>query len=494
MGVVAKQSFYNVLSVILAFGIGAVNTIIFYPRFMGEALYGIVLILLAESNILQPIFSFGLQHTVIKYFSAQKSQKEKDKLLLFSLVIPLLIILPAGILFFYNYQAIGSYLSTENPRIASYAYLIFIIAVSTAYFEIFYSWSRVQMQTTIGNFLKEVYQRVLIAVLLLMYAIQWIDYTGFIYALIVGYYVRLALIMGYSLWLYCPSFYWEWPKESRSLLNYSLMIFLSGFGASIILDIDASMLGKLVEDKYIAYYKVAVFIAAIIDAPQRALVQIVSPLVAKAINENNRQELKSLLRKSGTNLLLVAGLFFVLLNANTDDLYAFIYFLNGKEGFALAIPVVLLISLTKLSTASIGCLNNVISNSKYYYIVPFLSMGSAAAVVVLNIHFIEQLGFTGAAVATLIVIVSFNLIKLIFVGWAFRLTPYGKETLYLLGIIALTYGLFSLLVLPFSAFINLVVKCSAIGLVYLGLCYQFRISDTVNNFLENGIKKLRSIR
>ena len=45
MGIVAKQSFYNILSVILAFAIGALNTIVFYPRAMGEELYGIVLIL-----------------------------------------------------------------------------------------------------------------------------------------------------------------------------------------------------------------------------------------------------------------------------------------------------------------------------------------------------------------------------------------------------------------------------------------------------------------
>ena len=87
MGVVAKQSFYNILSVVLAFGIGAINTVVFYPRFMGEELYGIILILLAESNIFQPIFSFGLQHAVIKYFSAASSKKEQDKLLLFSLLI-----------------------------------------------------------------------------------------------------------------------------------------------------------------------------------------------------------------------------------------------------------------------------------------------------------------------------------------------------------------------------------------------------------------------
>ena len=493
MGIVARQSFYNVLSVIVAIGIGAINTIVFYPRFMGEALYGIILILLAESKILQPIFSFGLQHTVIKYFSAQESKKERDKLLLFSLLIPFFVILPSAFLFFGYYDSISNYLATENELIASYAFLIFVIAVSTAYFEIFYSWSRVQKQTTFGNFLKEVYQRILIALLLLAYAVGWLDYSGFIYALIVGYYLRLVLIMGYSLWLYCPSFYWELPQQTKELFRYSLLIFLSAFGASVIIDIDASMLGKMVEDKYIAYYKVAVFIAATIEAPRRALIQIVSPLVAEALNTNNREELKALLQKSGTNLLLVAGLFFVLINANTNDLYAFIYFLNGKEGFALAIPVVLLISITKLSTASTGCLDNIITNSRYYYLVPFLSIGSAIAVVLFNFYFIEQFGFTGAALATLLVILLFNGIKLALVQWTFNISPYGRKTVYLLLIIGMTYVLFSTLVLPFAPLLNLIIKGGLIALVYLGVCYSLRLSDTVNQFLENFFKKLRSI-
>ena len=492
MGVVARQSLYNVISVILAIAIGAINTLVFYPRFMGEALYGIILILLAESNILQPIFSFGLQHTVIKYFSAQDSKKERDKLLFLSLSIPSVVILISGLVFFGYYDAISSYLATENKLIASYAYLIFIIAVSTAYFEIFYSWSRVQKQTTFGNFLKEVFQRILVAILLIAFALEWLDYGGFIQALIVGYYLRLVLMVSYSLWLYCPSFHWEFPQASKAMLRYSLLIFLSAFGASVIIDIDASMLGKMAEDKYVAYYKVAVFIAATIEAPRRALLQIVSPLVAEALNTDDRNKLRALLQKSGINLLLVAGLFFVLINANTNDLYALIYLLNGKEGFALAIPVVLLISVTKLSTASTGCLDNIITNSNYYYLVPFLSIGSAIAVVVFNLYFIELIGFTGAAIATLLVVLLFTVIKLALVQWAFNISPYGLKSIYLLGVILLTYALFSLLTLPYGPFLNLIVKGSLIAVVYLGLCYRMNLSDTVNQFLEKGIKKLRS--
>ena len=74
-------------------------------------------------------------------------------------------------------------------------------------------------------------------------------------------------------------------KNTRSLLTYSSLIFLSAFGASVIIDIDASMLGKLVEDKYVAYYRVAIFIAAIIEAPGRALKQILPPWWQKQSTE-----------------------------------------------------------------------------------------------------------------------------------------------------------------------------------------------------------------
>ena len=343
------------------------------------------------------------------------------------------------------------------------------------------------------KFLKEVYQRVLITLLLIAYLLEWIDFGSFINTLIVGYYLRLAIIMGYSLWLYTPKIYFSFPANTRQLLTYSTLIFLSAFGASVIIDIDASMLGKLVEDRYVAYYRVAIFIAAVIDAPVRAMLQIVSPLVSEAINKNNSKELKSLLSQSGTNLLLVSGLFFVLINANINDLYDLIYFLSGKEGFAVAIPVVLYISITKIITAATGCTNNIINNSKYFYFVPFLSIGSAIAVVFLNLHFIEELGFIGAAFATLIVITAFNIIKVLIVGMTFKITPFSRETFYLILLITGHYYTFSMIELPFSAFVNLIIKSSLICLLYLACCFGLNISTNINKILTNTYKKLRSI-
>ena len=88
MSLIVKQSFSNIIIILFAFTLGALNTLFFYPSIIGAEFYGIILILLAQSNIIQPIFSFGLQHSVIKFFSSVNSKKEKDRNINFIINFP----------------------------------------------------------------------------------------------------------------------------------------------------------------------------------------------------------------------------------------------------------------------------------------------------------------------------------------------------------------------------------------------------------------------
>ncbi len=492
MGIVARQSLYNIGSIVLAFGIGAVNTLFLYPGILGVSFYAIVVALLASSNILQPVFSFGMQHMVIKFYSAAESKAEKDRILFFSLLLPLCIILPAGALFALYYDAVAAFLSTENAAMGEYVFLIFAIAVCTSYFEIFYSWARVQKKSVFGNFLKEVYQRVLIFVLLLLYFFQFLSLRGFIYGLILGYFLRLGIMFLHSIYLYRPQFSGFIPKAVKQMLWFSGLIFLSGFGASLILDIDKTMLIKLVEGKYVAYYTVAVFIASVIDMPNRAMVQILNPLVAEAINEKSKARLYSLLYKSSLHMLMASGLLFILINANGKDLYAFIAHLNGKSGFDLALPVVFVLSVTKLFSALLGCVNNIITNSEYYKYVPIFTIGSAASVVVLNLYFIEHYGFLGAAYATFVVITVFNALKLFFVYRMFGIHPFSKNIFILLALIV-GVGV-GVAYVPFNGpvFVTLVLRSMLIVGVYGVAVLALKLSDDVNALFKRWFKKVKA--
>ena len=110
MGIVVRQSFLNLISIGVAFLIGAVNTLYLYPTFLGSKLQGLIIALLAISNLVQPFISFGTQHAVIRYYSKYTKKSDRDGLLTLSIIIPLIIVLLFIPVFISYYDQIRQYL------------------------------------------------------------------------------------------------------------------------------------------------------------------------------------------------------------------------------------------------------------------------------------------------------------------------------------------------------------------------------------------------
>ena len=486
MGIITKQSIYNAISIGFAFIIGAVNMLFLYPSFPGKEFQGLIIALLANSNIIQPFISFGVQHTLIKFFSDAGSKDQQDRLLWFSLFFPLLVLVLLSPFYIYFNIEILNFLSNENILVTKFPFLIILISISTAYFEIFFSWLRIQLKSVFGNFLKEVYPRLLTFFLLILFAFKFIDLDTFIIYLICGYYLRLIIIMIYSFSIYLPSFNGLIPSSWRKMLRYSSLIFLSGAAASFILDIDKSMIFSLTSDANVAYYAVAIYVAAIIEAPGRAMFQITSPLVARALNKNEKTNLENLLKKSSLNLLIVSGFVFLLINLNTIDFYQII----NQEGYSSAIGVVIIVSLGKLFSMSMGCLNNIIINSKKYYYVFWFSVISAILAVILNYFMIQSYGIIGAALATLIVITIINLSKIILVYFLFKIHPYSAKTVSILINLIIIY----LIVYFVPNLLNPWLSISLRSFLILGLfiiaIIIFKWSDEIETLLKEIRKRL----
>jgi len=480
MSIVVKQSFFNLITIGVAFLIGAVNTLYLYPTFLGSKLQGLVIALLAISNIIQPFLSFGTQHAVIRFYSRYKSKKEKNAVLTLSLIIPFIITTIVIPLFYFYYDHIKVLLFQTENAFSQYAYVILFIAVSTSFFEIFYSWVRVKLKSVFGNFLKELYPRLLVTSLLILYTLDYLDFENFILFLIYGYYLRLLIVMVYSFIINKPKVSFYFKNDFKEIFRYSFLILLSGAASSIILDIDKSMLSSILTVENVAYYSVAIFIAAVIEIPGRAMFQILSPIVAEVINKNNKKKLKYLLKKSSTNLVLVSSLFFLIINLNLNDFYDML----NQEGYSKGIPIVIIVSFAKLYSMSIGCINNIISNSKYYYYIFWFSIISSVLAVVLNLYLIQDYGIIGAAYATFLVILIMNSLKLYLVNLKFKIHPYSYDTLKIVILTTFIYIIFYNLNLTFDPVISIAIKSTLILTLYTLAAYIFKLSDDVNIFID----------
>jgi O-antigen/teichoic acid export membrane protein len=479
LGIVLKQSFKNTVVIFAAFAIGGVNALFLYTRFLTDEYYGLVTYLLATANLLMPLTAFGVHYSIVKFYSSYTSKKEKDKFLSASLLLPLFIALPFGFIGTFFYEQIGIYISQKNEIIKDFTWVIDLVAIATAYFEVFYAWAKVHMQSVFGNVLKELFSRVAVFILLLLVYADVIMQAEFMYYLTAAYFVRTFLMMGYAFSLYRPTFTFQFPENYKAVFKYAFYIILAGSAGAILLDIDKVMLPQKEVIELAAYYAVAVYIAAVIEAPGRAMAQIVQPLTAKALNENNMAEISSLYKRTSINLVLICGLLFLLVNLNIDQLYLLI-----DDKYSGGVYVVLMISIAKLYTLFLGNNGAIISNSKYYKILLPYAVVMAVSVYFLNDWLIDVYGMNGAALSTLVVILIFNTLKLWYVKKKFNLLPFTNKTGLLLLIIAGFYGAFYFWNFGFHPVVNILLKSTLIAIAYLWLVWKMKISKEINKILE----------
>ena len=473
MGIVLRQSFKNVVATYLGFAIGALNTLFLFTYFLSKAQYGLVSYVTSSASILSPLIAFGVNNTLVRYYTAYRDKKEQAQFNLMLCFLPLLIIVPATFVGVIGYEQIAQWLSAKNEEVRDYVFLIFLTSVAMAYFEIAYAWTRVQLKTVFGNFLKEVFHRVGVMLLLLAIYLQLIDFRQLIWGVFWVYALRMLLMFVFAFYVRRPQFAWGLPKNKKEVFLYSLFVILSGSVASVLMDIDKFMLNQYLPIGEIAVYNVAIFTATVIAIPYRSMYQIVSPLTAQFMNQSKPKELSDLYKRSTVNTYFVSMVICVLIIVNAQQCYA----LLPDKDYSTGLTVLVIISVVKLSDALVGFNNAVLLNSPYYRTVLFLGVFLVIGTILMNMWLIPLYGINGAGLATLIVFSSYNLLKSVFVYRKYNLQPFYKETLQttLFGIIAI--GGFFFWDFPFHPLVNISLKSLLVGEVSVFFLLKLGISE-----------------
>ncbi|MCW2119738.1 lipopolysaccharide biosynthesis protein [Flavobacterium sp. 7A] len=486
MGVVLNQSLKNTIITYLGFGIGAINTLYLYPIFLGATYYAVTNYVLSAANVIMPLFAIGMQNTLVKYYSQYKTEEERERFLSFTVIFPILLCIPIGLIGLFYFDTIVYFVTKKNTVVKEFIWLIPFVAICMAYFEIFYAWARVHMHSVFGNFIKEVGLRVfsLFATIAVYY--EYITAIEFVYVTAGIYFIALVITMWYAFRIKHPNFQFVIPANVKEILEYTFYIILSGSVANLLLDGDKLMLNQYMKIDNIAYYSVATYIALVISVPSRAMHQIVYPITAKLMHEDKHDELNSLYKKTSINLQVVGGFVMLCIFVNINQLYQIV----PKE-YSGGIGVVFMIGLSKYFDLILGNNNAIIFNSKYYRMVLFLGLLLVFLTVVLNMYFIPRYGIIGSAFATLLSITLYSLAKLLFVVKRMDLYPFSKQTVSSIGLTTLVFFLFYFWEFPLYPLIGIALKSALVTVVYLYLNYKFIISAEINGLIDGLLKKIR---
>jgi len=483
MGIILNQSFKNIIVTYIGFAIGAINVLLLYPHFLEPKYYGLITYLLSASTLVWPIMGFGVHNTLIKFYTSYKRNKDKNRLLTLAIFLPLIVGIFIGVLSLIFQKQILNYFD-ENALVKPYVWLIVVISIAVAYFEVFFAWSKLKLKSVFGNFMKEVFHRLCVTFLLILFYYDLIEVHQFIYLLTAAYLLRTFIIKIYAFGLLPPKLRFEFPSNKMQVFNYSLLILIAGSIATALLDLDKVMIEHYLPIEKVSVYGIAVYIASVIAVPSRAMHQITLPITAQYLNHKEWDKLKDLYQKSSINLLVVSGLIFLLIVSNVKNLYEMI-----PSDYQIEFSIVVLLSLIKLYDNVLGNSNSILFNSDYYKIVLISGILVVIVAILLNIWLIPVYGIYGAAIATFLSFALYNTTKLVIIYWKFKMQPITLNTFKILGFIFALGILFYFIPLDFNPVLDIFIRSSIIGILYLAGAYYFKFSNDINSLIKNYLKK-----
>src|SRR5690606_18831775 len=96
---------------------------------------------------------------------------------------------------------------------------------------------------------------------------------------------------------------------------------------------------------------------------------------------------------------------------------------------------------------------------------------------------------TGAALASMISVFIFVVIKFIFIKIKFGFQPYNIRYLYISVIIGVTYLIVNIIPTVSFTFLDIFIKGVSICLIFIPLIYFSKVSIDINNIMEKNIDR-----
>ena len=483
MGVIKRQGIKNTITGYLGIVIGFVNLILIQPHFLTKEELGLTRILYSFSLIVAMFVPMGISNAIIRYFPTFKDEQRKHHgFFAFASLFPLLGFLLAGAIlwifrdfFFIQYRR-------ESPLFLEYFDWVFPLIFFNSFISVLTAWCQANLKSTIPAFLNDVVIRVLTIGLVSIYFLRWLDLDGFIAAFVALYGFQMVTLLVYIFQFDRPGFRIDWQvfreKKFTELIRFGLLLWFASVASIGLKYFDSIMIGKFMPLSFVGIYTIAAFIPTVIEAPLNAFEKIAASKISFAWARNDRQEIYSIYHKSAVYLFLLGGWLFLMINANTTALFTFL-----PEGYELGAPVILIISVATVFNMATGLNAPILFNSERYRWGAFFLIFLAIAIVVLQMLLIPAYGLFGAALATSLASIAYNLLLLISVWKFFGLQPFDKRNLKVLMILLLSFAIALLIPHLQNRWMDIAFRCSVLSLCYGGAIYAWNVVPEFHRYL-----------
>lgn len=493
MGVIQRQSIKSSIVSYTGVIIGFISTLFIYP--LDWELYGSIQYWITSATILTPILRQGSTALINKFHPYFKKQGIKGFMGMILLITTATIIsmsillLLIGIIFQNSSFIQGLNIDQNNVL---YVYVLAIIMIYATSFQYHAANMR---RIVIPDIISKIgYKLINISIILLVY-FNLMDESWSAPVLILLYLIAAFIMITYlktlnKLDLFSFSYKNLDKKIRKSIFRYWMFGGLNYLGILLAYKIDLFMIGTFVNKTSVGYYSLFLYMSSLMIIPMASINAISGPIVSESFEHNDIENINDIYKKSSNNILVFGCIVLLLLWINISFLLEIMR--NGEDLVPL-ISILLILGIAKIFDLMTSINNLIMIYSKWYHINLILLLIMSAINITLNIFLIDKYGIEGAAVATVISVFLFNLLKTGFIYIKLKIHPFSKSTFVILfflacGILLASYFQNYLIINPFF---SIVLYSALTVLIFVPLFYALKVSPELNGLLTNIIKRLK---
>ncbi|MCB9035189.1 MAG: polysaccharide biosynthesis protein [Lewinellaceae bacterium] len=485
MGSIKRQGIGSGIFMYIGLIVGFVNNSLLFPRYVGEEILGFTQWLIELAGLFIMLASFASNATIIRFFPYFRD-KSQDHNGFFGFIVllrtiglvftALLLYLAKGlILDIYSKETSQYYIETYYP-------LLIVVLALTCYLEMLENYLAALMRPRIPTFFRDVFGRLTLLALILLYHFRIISLNEFI----ILYAWRFLLsILGMAAFTYYigelhlkVGFHIFRGPYFKQIASYSFYSIFATIGSKITTKIDILMIPSLLNFALGGIYVVYSFFASVIILPHQGIAKIASPILADAWKREAYDEIKALYSRTALNNFAAGMLIFVGLAINLNNIVSIL----GPQ-FEVGKYVAVFLGVGQLSHIANGYNGLLINYSPQFRYDLYFKIITAVITVITNYIFISAYGIAGAAVATALTIILINAFIQAFIYRHYRMHPFSRNMLYVIGLgIACLLVNFLIPVIRQHFLIDLFVRSSIVTVLYAALLIGLRIAPDITDF------------
>ena len=495
MGVVIRQSVKgSIVNYVGAF-IGFLTTFFIATKFLTPEEIGLLGVLTESAMLVAALAQLGTTASIIKYFPYFKSvEKKHHGFFGLSILVPFFGLVFFSILYILLKQPVVWFFEKESALFLDYFYYVIPFAAFFVYVGVFETYASVLHRIVVPRFIREVGIRVMTIAVYLLWVFRIVTFDQFIllFVLVYGAAAVLNLMYVFALKQYSFKPNFEIAKPLRtSFFRYTAFLLPAAIGGTITAKMDTFMVSSMLGLEQMGVFRIAYWMAVIIDIPYRSLNAISMPVVSTHLKNEDYKSVDFHCKKVSLNQLLVGCLIFILIWINIDSIYAI---LPNGEIYVGGKYVVLFIALSRLVDSGFNFGLSILSLSKYYYYYLFFIFFLTLLTIVSNLLLIPVLGITGAALATFISFIIYNLLVIIIVYKTMKVTPFSKGQLKTAALTGVLLALNFVIPQIINPYVDIVVRSVLLGGIFILAAYFWNISQDTNHIIRMVINRLKPSR